>query len=426
MKNQNTNENRLDNLFQNARIQPPIYTFSETQAVFASASAIGISATSFKLLGSSFFKSKFFIMTVTTIALLSSIVFIFNTETDLKTESSNVVFKSEIETNLATSQTTQLASIIETKPTSVQALMNQTKNSIGFLSVKGASSLKSHKKEELALQFPFFALKMDNEDTLIESFIITEKTTEEELKVIQEKAKNAGILMNYDVQIKRNIIRKLNISLKAIDNTEISQYIRIATLPYNKPFAVPIEWETESNGKLLGFNPQFKNGPFVKIFRSDNKRVDRRMKKQLKKENSPTILSETDVDVTNNKIDLANNTLDFPDIMLNRVVQQNYTLINHIINSSTTEAQLNEIQQEALAAGIIFEYQVVYKKEEMKEIVIKMVIRTDDGNLRNDVRINIKKNESFSVPLIWRLDETNKAVDFGDPNQMKAIDLGGN
>ncbi|MFA7273016.1 MAG: hypothetical protein WC044_04070 [Crocinitomicaceae bacterium] len=54
-----------------------------------------------------------------------------------------------------------------------------------------------------------------------------------------------------------------------------------------------------------------------------------------------------------------------------------------------------------------------------------MLIRTDDGKLRKD-RIYKKKNESFIVPLIWRLDESAKAVDFGNPHQLKAIDLGGN
>lgn len=88
------------------------------------------------------------------------------------------------------------------------------------------------------------------------------------------------------------------------------------------------------------------------------------------------------------------------DIMLNRNSEQNYTTVSHVLNVSTTEAQLDEIQKEALAANMVFKYTVSYKKGEIKNIVIEMNIRTDEGNLCNDIRIYRKKDESFSVPVI--------------------------
>lgn len=93
--------------------------------------------------------------------------------------------------------------------------------------------------------------------------------------------------------------------------------------------------------------------------------------------------------------------------------------INHVITSTTTEAELLEIQKEALDAGVEFYFEAEFKKDKLVHVQICMKIIKDDGRkLQSNAYVATKRRGTFSKPIIWRVNDAGKAVDFGDPNAM--------
>ena len=69
----------LDDLFDSARNAAPEYTFKETKKAFLSAAVIGAAVLGLKTISSSILKTKFFIMTISTVSIISSAVLFYNT-----------------------------------------------------------------------------------------------------------------------------------------------------------------------------------------------------------------------------------------------------------------------------------------------------------------------------------------------------------
>lgn len=184
----NTNESRLDSLFQSAINEDTVYSFVETQAVFTSAATTGL--TSFataKLLGSSIFKSKFLIMTITSITLLTCLVLFFNTAAVEARES----FTAKGEQSLLKKQLqrTNLQSIPLNSNLDNSPIISELSAKPLILNTLIAKPIPTyHLKPEFKRLLTNSFYKEKNMDTILIIHRITEKTTDDELKKIQEDA----------------------------------------------------------------------------------------------------------------------------------------------------------------------------------------------------------------------------------------------
>jgi hypothetical protein len=107
-------------------------------------------------------------------------------------------------------------------------------------------------------------------------------------------------------------------------------------------------------------------------------------------------------------------------IMLNSNSGKKLFLVSHIVNDYSTEEDLRALQRDALKAGVILKYDGVFKKGVIRNLNIQLTIITETGaKLYTNYYISKSKRESFSYPIIYRVDETGKAIDFGDPDRIK-------
>lgn len=287
MKNETFNDSRLDSLFQNARNQEPAYSFSETQVEFASSTLVAAgSVTGLKIMGSSFFKTKFFVMTITAIALISGVLLVNNSSTTIEKKTTNDVFKSENSREFVSKNKSQLNvanNFLDYSANSVKEV--ETPSTIGILLAKPTTIISSNSfiHKYFDNKFPFLNQRQVDEDTILFSYIITEKTTLEELDVIQKQACDAGIEMNYSFDIKRKIIRRLNIDLKLKENEKIFQHLHVGPMSFNKEFALEIAWRTDREGKVINLGNAIPSGAYVKIFKTNDKQVQRKKEKYKKR-----------------------------------------------------------------------------------------------------------------------------------------------
>lgn len=123
----------------------------------------------------------------------------------------------------------------------------------------------------------------------------------------------------------------------------------------------------------------------------------------------------------NEQIDESTDMAD--SIMLNSVSKPTgITTVKRLISNLSKEEDLYEIQKAALKAGIDFQYTAQIRKGRIKSIQIKMTITDDEGfKMINNYNLTARRKEMFSFPVSWRQDESGRAIDFGNPNQVKVI-----
>jgi hypothetical protein len=94
-----------------------------------------------------------------------------------------------------------------------------------------------------------------------------------------------------------------------------------------------------------------------------------------------------------------------------------YKRVHHVVTNETNESDLQDIQREALDAGIEFFYTAQYKRGKLVSVEIRMNIVQENGKKLNyDLYSETRRGSTFSNPIIWRVNEAGQAVDFGDPN----------
>jgi len=407
MKNEMINDSNLDKLFHSARNQAPAYLFSETQAVFASAASVGAgSAAGLKILGSSLFKTKFFIMTVTVITILTSAVLVLN--------SANTQAKESI---LAKSEQTLLSKQQSSIKLKVVSLNSAIDNSLEL------NSLVPHSTIINALNpkpFPTYSLntiintlpavhskKETNGDTISVSYIITQNTTNSELNDIKSQAKTAGIDFVFVAKIKNNRIKKLDYSLRAVNGARGFKKAKINISSPN--FQHEMRWRTNGAGEFVDFNDNSRTITYDGKKPLTIEKVDKLMAKAVKDELKNAESAEGYDDKTRQEI-----------IMLNSNSGKNLSTVSQFINNLSTEESLQDLQLVATEAGVILKYDVIFRRNSIRKLDIKMTIIDDAGDkMHSYYYISKSKRESFSYPIIWRIDESGKAVDFGDPKQIK-------
>ncbi len=80
------------------------------------------------------------------------------------------------------------------------------------------------------------------------------------------------------------------------------------------------------------------------------------------------------------------------------------------ITEKTTEAELEQLKQKAIAAGIDFTYSVRFKKERIKSLNLSMSLNNPQ-NEKKTSQVNISSTDNFSVEVGW-ISENGKAIKF--------------
>lgn len=88
------------------------------------------------------------------------------------------------------------------------------------------------------------------------------------------------------------------------------------------------------------------------------------------------------------------------------------TLISHRISQSSTEEDLIKIQEDAIKYGVDINYTVIFKNDKIKKLDMQVQInKTNARDITDYIYIENGKKESFSLNVVWRIDDNNKAVD---------------
>lgn len=82
-------------------------------------------------------------------------------------------------------------------------------------------------------------------------FVITEKTSTTELEEIQELAEKAGIKMEYNARIKKNIIKRISMTWK-LNNENCNSNWQISVTG-DDDFRLEVGWKENDKGEAIGF-----------------------------------------------------------------------------------------------------------------------------------------------------------------------------
>lgn len=316
----NDNDGQLDQLFQSARSEAPKFKFTEVSSVFTSALAIGVAtAAHAKVITSSIFKSKIFIMSISTITAITSAVLIYSSAAATKTPipvaveegqptKTAITFVDPQEELFAADDTLKREKIskdsvkvltIDIHDNIIRStvLMNdETIKELNFNlnELEGlnidldnlSSELKVNLSELEGLTINLDDLEMDFEELSLLSEIegldvedlldnveivysnfdridpdiktvshfITNHTTMEELDVIKKAATKAGIRFNYTAKVKRNIIKKIELTMRLVNEEGLRKYSCVnINVSNDKMFSHTIEWQENAAGKAVSF-----------------------------------------------------------------------------------------------------------------------------------------------------------------------------
>jgi prefoldin subunit 5 len=129
-----------------------------------------------------------------------------------------------------------------------------------------------------------------------------------------------------------------------------------------------------------------------------------------------SIMESNDLAVENNELIIAKSNLDFQMESLKEKAQDNLITINKTITQNSTKADLDVIQSLAKKAGIDYTYTAKFRNNTIKSLNIIMHLGNGAGNeITTEHAVTLKKDEELILPIIWRLDGSGKAVDFGEP-----------
>jgi hypothetical protein len=88
------------------------------------------------------------------------------------------------------------------------------------------------------------------------------------------------------------------------------------------------------------------------------------------------------------------------------------TIISHRISQSSTEEDLIKIQEDAIKYGVDINYTVTFKNDRIKKMDMQIAInKSGSRDITDYIYIDNGKKESFSLNVVWRVDQNNKAVD---------------
>ncbi len=227
---------------------------------------------------------------------------------------------------------------------------------------------------------------------------INKNTTVAELNMIKEEAASYGVNFDYKNKGTGQTVRlkKLKMTLKNSKKSQLEQTIE--GFGYLNKYEINIIWKLDENEQAYGFDINY----------PEMKPLEVKPLKSVPLENKLVNIQENREPLVSQKV-----------VKTTPVEEGNLKRVYHVLTSETTENELREIQEEALKSGIDFYYVSKYKKDKLVHLQIQMKIVKDNGTkMDSNSFVGTKRRGSFSKPIIWRVNESGQAVDFGDPNAM--------
>ncbi len=449
------NIHSLDQLFSIAKTESPVISFEQTQTLFAASMAAKIGATSLWLKLINIFKNPF-IMLGTTGTIITAAVMLINLNT-------NSPIQQEVEVLPAVVESLDIQpEVVVEKP--AEDILEEPETVIALKADQFEETIKpeSIEKEELEIltnSFTDFGNSLTpndssygynySEDEISNEMVfnISEETSSDQFEAIKVKALKAGMIFEYKMNARKNRLKKLKMVIYNDDGQSKT------SLLFNGDFDLDIGWVENESGKAFEFYTSdeekffgalgeasdklddifnIREDELYVLYEDNSDRLDRSLEEldekkellfkeleEIRSENLipalleiESILTKTDeVDVKTMGVELAED----------REESIDYKRVTHIISNTTTEGELKTIQEEAANAGISISQSSKFKKENLRELHLYMSLVNDSGEkLKSSFNINSGKNNSFSVTVVWRIDEEGNAVDF-DGNSCQSI-----
>jgi hypothetical protein len=257
---------RIDQLFDSARMETPKTAYNETKSTLLKATGVGVFGTLLLKWGFLSTKLKAIIMVASIGLLTVSVGLIFTSFGKEETKNRlNPVQLSQAEVSV------QNVEIENTGSVETTTYLDEENNIIKVV----VDSQKERKAADISmlpidsfvlkpridvLEIPLAGLAIKpiiKDSTIADStgnrvvFRITEKTTSEELETIFDKAKQAGLDVDYNTRIRRNVIKKINWSM-SIDKKEGRKNWN-STISSSKAFSCMVGWIEDESGKAVDF-----------------------------------------------------------------------------------------------------------------------------------------------------------------------------
>lgn len=250
----NQSQNRLDQLFDLASKEAPKTPYSEVEKAFVSATSVGLFALLIKWFVGASKITKVGIMVSTITAVSVGVAVMVNpTEKQEPIKSENkgvpvVVEKKdekapEVDDQVVLNDSWEVGELERKELKPIKELFE-----VSF-SLKPLKTIKLDPKIELTQIEEVKSLYLDEQDMYF--FNITEKTSEEEIKEIQEKAEKAGIVFAYKVRYRKGIIKKLTIAMLILDEgITRAKKEKVMTLN-SSSFSISFGWQVDQNGTAI-------------------------------------------------------------------------------------------------------------------------------------------------------------------------------
>ncbi len=454
------NIHSLDQLFSMAKSEEPKISFEQAQRMFVLSAAaqigtVGVSSLLSKLIN--LIKNPF-IMLGTTGIVISSIVLMMNTTPK---ESSAIIPVNEFTESDdysinkdVTPKSSMFSEIVKAIESDDQELdtMGDGEN----LSERIEKSQKM-KKDDIAKTIEsnsqnyvgYSSRGLIKEDETIKEtvFRITDETTKEEIEQIKSLAESAGVMFSYKMNSGNNRVKKIKMELKESGAAEKS------SMMFGGDFDVELGWVSDASGKAVNFYvPESER--VEDLIGEAMEDLDLLFDKEYEK--LDLLILEENVELFENTLEkleleheiralqlesLFHEDLALAQSMVNSIlernvdvqliikpkdeeidkVEENYKRISYLITESTTKEELEQIQKEALKAGINVSHASKFRKNKLLKLDLYLKILRDNGEqFSSQVFVKRGAKESFSITVKWRIDEEGNAVDF-DGNRCQSV-----
>jgi len=98
--------------------------------------------------------------------------------------------------------------------------------------------------------------------------------------------------------------------------------------------------------------------------------------------------------------------------IVSNFVPNNYTTISMTITETSTVAEIEAIKAEAIKAGIIFNYDIKFKKDKIKMLAVKMSYDKKGEKKTNNYYFKGGRTAEMSMDVSWREDQNGQVIDF--------------
>ena len=366
MNMEEMNNPLLDDLFAEARVEAPQHSYQATKkALLAGLLAGGAGLLAAKVIASSILKSKFFIMSISAVTVLSSAVIVYTAAVKPNDPIVDQPIKTSTEVVANTPMGTMLPEdlFVEVPPIIEPVVFEDVEPDDSTIVVKADSSEKVEQIIEDVMQ----AIDIEKIEQEVERAM---------LSIDHEKLEQAieDMVESFDGDELEAAINDLIASIQSIDVDidldDDNLHIDISRMAKDSAMIQEMKAELE---RLKHLSIDLSEDAFSYSYstQSQHKHKDHKDKADLQK-----------------KV---------------------FTITNQ-----TTEADLEDFNKMATEAGMDVSYNCKVKANRIKQLNMRLKISNENGrDYSSDVHIHdIKKGDSFSFNIIWYEDENGQAVKF--------------